>query len=232
MLSFIANQDRVWDPVVQRVALGRFGWKANTANIEAQVVGAANGDLGLSSATVRGPNCAPRQRACLEASKDEGIELDARTVRDMTTYLRHLAPPAPRNAGEPAVERGRVVFDAVGCTRCHRPALPLGTDAPAGLGGTVIAPYTDLLLHDMGAGLADGRPDFLATGRQWRTPPLWGLGLVATVNEHTEFLHDGRARNLREAIAWHDGEARRIRRRFERLPAADQAAVLRFLESL
>lgn len=224
--------NRVWDPIAQRAVIGRFGWKANTATLTNQIVGAASGDLGLTSDVAPGANCAPRQAACLAAARDEGIELDAATVRDMDTYLRHLAPPAPRDTGHPVVERGRALFAGIGCARCHQPALPLGPDAPAGLAGTTIAPYTDLLLHDMGAGLADRRPDYTANGRQWRTPPLWGIGLVATVNEHTEFLHDGRARNLAEAIAWHGGEATRIRRRYERLPGEDRAALLRFLESL
>lgn len=223
--------NEVWDPVAGRRAVGRFGWKANTAGLEAQVVQAAHGDLGLTSSVFPLPNCAPLQAACRDAARAAqgdaaAPELDDALVRDLTLYLRQLAVPAPRGQGEPTVERGRALFGTLRCGACHRPTLP----QPAGR--APIAPYTDLLLHDMGPGLADGRPDFRAGARHWRTPPLWGIGLVPTVNEHSHFLHDGRARNLREAVLWHGGEAAASRRRFEALDAADQAALLAFLGSL
>ena len=225
--------NQVWDPIAAKATIGRFGWKANTATLQGQIVGAAHGDLGLTSTIVPQPPCAERQRECLQQSQTHpGVELDDTAVHDMTLYLANLAPAAPRQVDVPAVQQGRALFAQVGCARCHAPALPLGPTAPAGLAGRTIAPYTDLALHDMGPGLSDHRPDYQATGRQWRTPPLWGIGLVPTVNEHTEFLHDGRARSLDEAIAWHDGEARRVRQRYERLPAAQRDALLQFLASL
>ncbi len=218
--------NRVWDPVQQRMAIGRFGWKANTATVQAQVVQAAQGDLGLSSLALPGSNCAAMQPACAAAAAAEGIDLLSDEVQALAFYMNNLAPPAPRGAGDITVQRGRQLFSQARCVVCHLPSLP---QAP---GIAPIQPYTDLLLHDMGAGLADGRPDYRASGRQWRTAPLWGLGLVPRVNEHSHYLHDGRARDLREAVLWHGGEASRARQRFERFSAEEQAALLAFVASL
>ncbi len=151
---------------------------------------------------------------------------------DMEFYSQTLAVPARRGVDEPEVERGAELFAAIGCTACHTPTLLTGDHPVTQLSGQEIHPYTDLLLHDMGPGLADGRPDFLATASEWRTPPLWGIGLVEAVNGHTTFLHDGRARNLEEAVLWHGGEAAGAQGRFTALDAADRAAVVAFLESL
>ncbi|MBK1713072.1 thiol oxidoreductase [Rubrivivax gelatinosus] len=218
--------NRVWDPVTQRPAIGRFGWKANAASVQAQVLQAALGDLGLTSDVLPAANCMPAQTACRARARHEEVDLAPAEVQALAFYMSRLAPPAPRKAGDPAVERGRRLFEQANCSACHLPALP----QPAG--AEPAAAYTDLLLHDMGPGLADGRPDFRAGGRDWRTAPLWGIGLVPTVNGHSEYLHDGRARNLHEAVLWHDGEARQSRRRFERMTAADQGALLAFLASL
>jgi len=138
-----------------------------------------------------------------------------------------------RTPDDPTVARGYVRFTETGCAACHRPTLGTG-DHPTlpALSGQTIHPYTDLLLHDMGEGLADGRPDFEASGREWRTPPLWGIGLLAAVNGHAYYLHDGRARTLTEAILWHGGEAEEARERFLELEAPERAALIRFLESL
>jgi CxxC motif-containing protein (DUF1111 family) len=132
------------------------------------------------------------------------------------------------------VVRGKVLFkEALRCDACHRETLRTGPvgDIPE-LGGQTIHPYTDLLLHDMGDGLADGRPEFKASGREWRTPPLWGIGLTETVNGHTFFLHDGRARSLEEAVLWHGGEAEEAKERYRRLDRVSREAVLAFLRSL
>lgn len=233
--------NRVWDPVRQRMMLGRLGWKANTGSLAAQVVQAAHGDLGLTSPALPQPACAPRQAACraraaheAAAMGGEGLlpELSTAAAADLTHYLQRLAPPAPRNVGEPTVERGRALFTSLGCVACHRPALQTTALPFAPFSPQTVSAYTDLLLHDMGAGLADGRPDYAATGRQWRTAPLWGLGLVPVVNEHSQYLHDGRARTLQEAVLWHGGEARRARERYAALTRPDRAAVLAFLASL
>jgi CxxC motif-containing protein (DUF1111 family) len=220
--------NHVWDPVQQRQRIGRFGWKANTASLQAQVVQAAAGDLGLSSTTLPAPACAPRQSACHQVAlaAPKTPELSDDDAQAMTYYMQQLAPPPSRGDGSPQVERGRQLFVAAGCALCHQPALPSGQ-----AGAPAIAAYTDLLLHDMGLGLADGRPDYQANGRQWRTAPLWGLGLVPQINEHHQSLHDGRARNLQEAVLWHGGEARRARQRYAALPRADRQALLDFVAS-
>jgi CxxC motif-containing protein (DUF1111 family) len=148
-------------------------------------------------------------------------------------YSRTLAVPARREVAHAAVRRGQVLFAQAQCTRCHLPTLRTGdVEGLPPLSQQTIHPYTDLLLHDMGEGLADNRPDFEATGREWRTAPLWGIGLVPTVNGHTTYLHDGRARNLSEAILWHGGEAQAAREHFRHMPRADREALLRFLASL
>ena len=140
--------------------------------------------------------------------------------------------PARRTVDEPVVLAGAETFGALGCSSCHTPTLQTGeADVPA-LSNQEIHPYTDLLLHDMGDGLADGRPDFEASGTEWRTPPLWGIGLVELVNGHTRFLHDGRARSLEEAILWHGGEAAAAQRAYLALSADDRASLIAFLESL
>jgi CxxC motif-containing protein (DUF1111 family) len=160
-------------------------------------------------------------------------EIDDRTIADVALYTQTLAVPARRDLDDPVTQRGERLFYAVGCDGCHTPTLRTGT-----LGGVpevshqVIHPYTDLLVHDMGPGLADGRRDFQASGREWRTPPLWGIGLVETVNQHTNFLHDGRARTLLEAVLWHGGEAQRARDKVKRLGSRDREALIAFLGSL
>jgi CxxC motif-containing protein (DUF1111 family) len=154
-------------------------------------------------------------------------------VADVAFYTQTLAVPARRKLNDPTALRGETVFYAAGCDGCHTPTLRTGVlpGVPA-VSGQVIHPYTDLLIHDMGPGLADGRPDFQASGSEWRTPPLWGIGLVETVNDHTRFLHDGRAQSLLEAVLWHEGEAKAARDRVKRLPQRDREALITFLESL
>jgi hypothetical protein len=145
-------------------------------------------------------------------------------------YSRNLAVTARPDPGDAQVLAGKRLFYAAGCTGCHTPKLATRRDMPqAALRGQLIWPYTDLLLHDMGDGIADNRPEGVADGREWRTAPLWGIGLTETVNGHTFFLHDGRARNLTEAILWHGGEAEATKERFREMPPSDRAALLAFL---
>lgn len=229
----VAGQpNRVWDAARQRQALGRFGLKANQPTVRQQIAGALAGDMGITSVLFPEPNCPPAQKACA-AQPDQHPELLPGALEEMTLYHYLLAVPAPRNQGDPQVRRGRRLFAEAGCASCHQPHLRTGPfpEFPA-LGGQRIQPYTDLLLHDMGPELADGRPDYQASGSQWRTPPLWGLGLLPTVNGHGTLLHDGRARNVLEAILWHGGEASRSREAVRRLPAAEREALLAFLASL
>ncbi len=159
--------------------------------------------------------------------------MDDETVGAVALYTRTLGVPARRNLDDPTASAGEQLFHATGCAGCHVATLRTGTlrDVPE-VSNQVIHPYTDLLLHDMGPGLADDRPDFQASGREWRTPPLWGIGLVQTVNGHTNFLHDGRARSLLEAVMWHGGEAQRARDRVRGMTADQRAALVAFLESL
>jgi CxxC motif-containing protein (DUF1111 family) len=154
-------------------------------------------------------------------------------LNNITFYLQALAVPARRNVSEEQVMRGERLFMQAGCNVCHVPELKTGSKAPiAGASNLVIHPYTDLLLHDMGEELADGRPDFRASGREWRTAPLWGIGLLATVNGHSNLLHDGRARDVTEAILWHGGMAAKSRQVFSTMPQTDRAALVKFVNSL
>ena len=160
-------------------------------------------------------------------------ELSDSFLQKITFYLQTLAVPAQRNWDDPKVISGQLLFEKIGCANCHRPNFKTGNHPTVeALSQQEIYPFTDLLLHYMGEGLADNRPEFLANGREWRTPPLWGIGLVRVVNGHTFFLHDGRARNLQEAILWHGGEAERSRRNFISLSKSDRDSLLSFLNSL
>ncbi|MDR1647911.1 MAG: c-type cytochrome [Zoogloeaceae bacterium] len=224
--------NRVWDAARKRHVLGRFGLKANQPTVRQQIAGALAGDMGITTELSPAPNCPPAQSACA-ALNEKHPELSARDLDDMTLYHYALAVPEPRRQEEPLVRQGRALFAAAGCASCHQPELKTGAfpDFPL-LSGQTIHPYTDLLLHDMGPGLADNRPDFKASGQEWRTPPLWGLGLVTTVNGHTTLLHDGRARNILEAILWHDGEGAQAKEAVRRMSAPEREALLEFLGSL
>jgi CxxC motif-containing protein (DUF1111 family) len=213
-------------------ALGRFGWKANVPTVEQQNAGAFNGDIGITSPIFSEEACVPGQRACAKAKTGGRPEIDAKKLGRVTFYTRTLAVPARRDVGARATDAGEKIFGRLGCESCHLPELRTGdSDVPA-LSDQLIRPYTDLLVHDMGPALADGRPDGLASGSEWRTAPLWGIGLVSVVNRHTRFLHDGRARNLAEAILWHGGEAHPAREKFRTLPARERRQLVAFLESL
>ena len=224
--------NRVWDIARQAMVLGRFGLKANQPTVRQQIAGALAGDMGITSSLYPEPNCPPAQVACA-AVHEAHPELSDAALDAMTRYHYVLAVPAPRHPDAPQVQRGRALFEATGCASCHTPSLRTGPfPAEPALAHRTIAPYTDLLVHDMGPGLADGRPDHLADGQSWRTPPLWGLGLLETVNGHSRLLHDGRARTVLEAILWHGGEAAKAQARVRQLDATDRDALLAFLASL
>jgi CxxC motif-containing protein (DUF1111 family) len=203
--------------------------------LRAQAAGAAFNDMGITSALHPQQNCLPTQRDCRAAptgGTPDDPELSDRQLDALTTYLQLLAVPARRGLDDPLALRGEQLFKDARCTACHVDTLVTGQTHPIKrLRGQTIHPYADLLLHDLGEGLA-GRPDGEASARQWRTPPLWGIGLTARSNRHSHFLHDQRARNFQEAILWHDGEAAATRGRYLALPKDDRAALLRFLESL
>jgi CxxC motif-containing protein (DUF1111 family) len=222
-----------WDRRDLAHRLGRFGWKATEVTIEQQAAAAFLNDVGLTSELFPNQTCTGAQGDCAAAPDGGAPEVTPEVMAPLVFYMTTLAPPGRRDVADPTVRRGRDLFATIGCAKCHVPTLVTGTSADfPELSGQTIHPFTDLLLHDMGPDLADGRPSFDAAGSEWRTPPLWGIGLVQTVNGHTFFLHDGRARGLAEAILWHGGEGEASREAFRALPAADRAAVLRFLEDL
>jgi CxxC motif-containing protein (DUF1111 family) len=213
--------------------LGRFGWKAAAPSVRDQTTQAFANDIGITSAEVPEQPCTAAQAACLEAKDGGEPEVDEEKVDKIEFYSRTLAVPARRDVGAADTTAGQQAFEAIGCASCHTAELRTGSGSGIEpLDDQVIRPYSDLLLHDMGPDLADGRPDGDASGSEWRTPPLWGIGLVETVNGHTRFLHDGRARSIEEAVLWHGGEAEAARDRFKALSAAERRDVLTFLESL
>ena len=234
----VAN--RVWDAPSGRMMLGRYGWKANVATIAHQTAGAFNGDIGITSSVFPNEGCTPAQKDCLAAprgGKGSEPEIDDKTLEDVVFYQATLAPAARRKPDDPVVLHGQKLFAQARCNTCHRPsyvttASPNPQVSSPSLNGQSIWPYTDLLLHDMGEGLADGRPDGQANGRQWKTPPLWGVGLIHDVNSHTRLLHDGRADGVLEAILWHGGEAAESRDQVLKMDKAQREALVKFVESL
>lgn len=225
--------NRVFDAPTGAMRLGRFGWKANVGSLAHQNAGAALGDIGLTSAKFAMENCTAAQTVCAQTPKGDTSDLAPEFLEKITLYTRLLAVPARRDPQDPAVMRGAARFADFGCAACHRETLQTGADASfPELANQTFHPFTDLLLHDMGDGLADGRPDFEASGSEWRTPPLWGIGLVARVNGHKLFLHDGRARGYAAAILWHGGEGYAAREAFRTAPKDTREDLIAFLKSL
>jgi CxxC motif-containing protein (DUF1111 family) len=238
--EFDVNQDGisgrpnyVWDESSQQTKIGRFGWKANQPSLFQQTCGAFLGDIGITSDLFPNENLTVDQQALYSSVPNGGTpELTMKNAGSVTFYCQSLAVPARRNWTDPQVVRGKQLFVDAQCASCHIPKMPTGLHTLPYLSNKTIRPYTDLLLHDMGDGLADDREDFLANGKEWRTPPLWGIGLIQTVNGHTYLLHDGRARNVQEAILWHGGEATASKNMFLQMNAQDRAALLAFIQSL
>jgi CxxC motif-containing protein (DUF1111 family) len=225
----------VWSEALARPMLGRFGHKAGQPSIREQVASALSGDIGISTTVLPDGwgECSEGQADCRAAPDGGAPEADDLVLDLVTFYSRNLAVPARRGLDDPEVLEGKRVFHETGCAACHTPKFVTDRliDRPE-QSFQLIWPYTDLLLHDMGEGLADDRPEARATGREWRTAPLWGIGLTETVTGRASFLHDGRARTLLEAVLWHGGEAQAARDRVVALPPAERAALVRFLESL
>lgn len=228
------------DPVTDQLLLGRFGWKAGQPGVKQQSARAFLDDMGLSTPLLplHWGECTTRQSPCLDlphgAQPHLGeAEVPGELLDFVAFYAANLAVPARRDIDDPQVLAGKRLFHTARCTACHVPKYVTRRDAERPEHRfQLIWPYTDLLLHDMGEGLADHRPEGNANGREWRTPPLWGLGLVRTVNERGSFLHDGRARTVLEAILWHDGEGRAARDRVVAMTPQQRADLLRFLDSL
>lgn len=208
----------VWDVQHNRAVLGRFGLKANTPTLIQQTAAAYINDMGVTNP--------------LFPDKDGSTDIDRQTLEDATFYGQTLGVPARTLVDDPVVKQGEKLFDRANCTACHIPKLSTSSHTVKALANQKIHPYTDLLLHDLGAELADGRPDFQASGSEWRTTPLWGVGLTQTVLPYSAFLHDGRARTLEEAILWHSGEAQQSTETFKQMSKSDRTALLKFLNSL
>ncbi|WP_318497390.1 di-heme oxidoreductase family protein [Photobacterium leiognathi] len=225
--------NKVWDVRANKTVTGRFGWKAGQPNLMQQNAAAFNGDIGLTNALFEQENCTDKQTICAELPNGGKHEASEKVLTFVEFYSQHLAVPARRNINDPQVMKGEKLFADIGCQSCHRTQIKTAKvpERPA-LSEQMINPYTDLLLHDMGEGLADNRPEFLANGQEWRTPPLWGLGYTEEVNGHTNFLHDGRARSVMEAVLWHGGEAQTSRDKVLQLSKSDRQALVAFLDSL
>jgi CxxC motif-containing protein (DUF1111 family) len=223
----------VRDDIHQRTALGRFGWKANQPTVRQQIAVAFHGDMGVTSSLYIEENCPPVQTACRAMPPGNRPELLDYSWDELHFWSVALDAPAARDQDNPQIIRGRQSFEKVRCAQCHVPEMRTG-DYPAlpEISKKTFRAYTDLLLHDMGPGLADGRPDFKAGPRDWRTAPLWGIGLSAQVNGSTHLLHDGRARNVLEAILWHGGEAQASRDLFAGLSKEERDDLIAFVNSL
>lgn len=227
------RMNRVWDVESADYAVGRFGWKAEQPSVRQQAAGAFVGDMGITSALFPAEDCTAVELECQGAERGGSPEIEERLLEPVVRYSELVAVPARLTYDEPDVLRGKARFRELGCQSCHVPSHQTRTDAePAEVADQRIWPYTDLLLHDMGEGLSDGRASFAAEGQEWRTPPLWGLGHYEVVNGHDRLLHDGRARGVAEAILWHGGEASDAQRAFVALPAADRIDLIAFVESL
>ena len=212
--------NRVWDVQTRSTSIGRFGFKAGAPTLKQQIAGAYATDMGVTNPLfhVRG----------------ERPDISSRILDSTTFYTATLAVPIARGQGDSQVVRGRELFDTIGCSSCHITTFVTGSGAHSSLENQIVHPFSDFLLHDMGAGLADNRPEFDASGSEWRTTPLWGIGLTDEVlqGQLATYLHDGRARSLDEAILWHGGEATAAQGRFKALQAADRENLIQFLRSL
>lgn len=240
-INYVFDIEKFVEGIDPARSIGRFGLKANTPSVLHQSLGALNGDMGVTNQyfqheSIEGTKlmdiyCRKQRSLCSDKNRRE-VEASDQLSRELVFYSRTLAVPPRRNLESKHVIYGARLFNLVNCTSCHTPSLKTGDSDVAALANQAIYPFTDMLIHDMGDGLADGRQDFLATGRQWRTRPLWGIGLTQLVNPRAGFLHDGRARTLEEAILWHDGEARHSRDKFVQLNSQQRLDLVAFLRSL
>lgn len=219
-----------------RRTVGRFGWKAVQPTLRLQVASALRNDLGITTIPFPMQPCTDGEHACLAspdgADQPDGVEMPEHLLDHLTRYTATLAVPDRVRAGTEDVDAGARLFARARCDACHVPSWMTGDEAEPAAAQQEIWPYSDLLLHDMGPQLADGAGEGDAAPSEWRTPPLWGLGRAVRDPHHTSLLHDGRARDLAEAILWHGGEATASRDAFVRMPASERHALLRFLESL
>jgi CxxC motif-containing protein (DUF1111 family) len=239
--EFDANHDGisgkanyVWNYTTNQNELGKFGWKANQPTLRQQVADAFSGDMGLTSSIFPDKNCPSPQLDCMEAQNGGLPEVPENSLNNVMIYTSSLSVPIRRNYEDENVLKGKQLFKDLKCTSCHAPIFTTSNDYAFNtlLENVTIRPFSDFLLHDMGDDLADNRPDFLASGKEWRTQPLWGIGMIQEVNGHTFLLHDGRARNIEEAILWHGGEAEESKKEYMKITAKERQNVLAFINSL
>lgn len=220
----------VWNIQKGKKTIGKFGWKAGAPSLIQQIAAAYNQDMGITSFLF------PKESSFGQSQFDffnDDVELSDSLLYAATFYMQTLGVPGRRNVNDSEVKRGKQLFYDAKCTACHTPKFRTGVNvAFTAVSNQLIFPYTDLLLHDMGDDLADNRPDNMASGKEWKTPPLWGIGLTEVVNGHSNYLHDGRARNLSEAILWHGGEGEASKLFFKNLSQGDRNALIKFLKSL
>ncbi len=224
----------VWNHTTNKKEMGRFGWKANSPTLKQQIAEAFHGDMGLTTSIFSEQNCPSPQKDCAKASNGGLPEVPDNSLDNVLIYTSSLSVPIRRNFEDENVLKGKQLFRNLKCTSCHVETFTTGTNYPFNsiLENVTIRPFSDFLLHDMGNDLADNRPDFLASGKEWRTQPLWGIGMIQEVNGHTFLLHDGRARNIEEAILWHGGEAENAKNNYKKLSKEDRQNVLSFINSL
>lgn len=223
----------VRDDVNDKTSIGRFGWKANQPSIRQQIAAAFHGDMGITSPLYLQQNCPPAQQHCQAMPPGDKAELRGYELDEITLWAMALDAPPSRDRDKEHIRHGERLFNQARCAQCHLPELKTSRfSALPTLSNRRFQAYTDLLLHDMGEGLADGRPDFLAGPRDWRTSPLWGIGLSKQVNGSTNLLHDGRARNVLEAILWHGGEAQMARDIFAGMSKAEREDLIAFVNAL
>ena len=238
--DFISGKaNYVWDYELNKPSLGLFGWKATQPNIRQQAADAFNNDMGLSTTLFpEGDNCTSNQSECKElpngnTERHDNVEISNEQLSLIEFYASHLAVPIRRNHDEPNVLKGKKIFYQSGCVSCHTPKYETIENAyTQALSSQLIWPYSDFLLHDMGPGLADKNKEYLAEGNEWRTQPLWGIGLTEKVNGHSNLLHDGRANNIIEAILWHGGEAEDSKNEVLKLTIDELDQLIDFIESL
>ncbi len=225
----------VWNIKKNKKTIGKFGWKANAPTVEQQSAEAFHQDMGITTPIFPDQNCPAPQSLCqqMPTGDDGTTEVSLQGLKDITFFLSTLAVPARRNVNDSMVVAGKALFNKMNCTACHKTGFEVTqSEVFPAINGTKINPYSDFLLHDMGEGLADNRPDYQANGKEWRTQPLWGIGMIQTVNNHSFLLHDGRVRSIEEAILWHGGEAENPKKMFMGLSKKDRKAVLAFIGSL
>ena len=231
--------NKVWDIENEKLAIGRFGWKAAQPSVYQQTADAFYHDMGLSNKLYSNPfNCTSKQVECAKAISGNSEEYDDLEVSNdqldlVTFYSSQLGVPARRSINAENVKKGKEIFFALNCNSCHVESFTTGdSGSHANLNNQIIYPYSDFLLHDMGESLSDGVSEFFAQGSEWRTPPLWGIGLTNIVSEEYGYLHDGRARTIEEAILWHGGEANEIIQNYKKLKKSEVNQLLSFINSL